>query len=71
MVALESVLAPIPGLVYGRHWERYTCIRMISAPASASAIAAAWPIPRVPPVIKAVCPSRENIAAVAAAIFCD
>jgi hypothetical protein len=34
---------------------------MISAPHSASASAAAWPIPLVPPVITAVCPSRENI----------
>lgn len=44
-------------------WERedYTCIKMTSAPHSARAIAAACPIPLVPPVIKAVCPSRENI----------
>ena len=33
---------------------------MISAPASARAIAAAWPIPLVPPVTRAVCPSNEN-----------
>jgi hypothetical protein len=32
----------------------------MSAPASARAIAIAWPIPRVPPVTSAVCPSREN-----------
>lgn len=42
---------------------------MMSAPASANAIAAAWPIPLVPPVTNAVCPSRENIFAVAVAIF--
>jgi len=48
----------------------YTCIKMISAPHSASASAAAWPIPLVPPVITAVCPSRENIEkAEDAAIF--
>lgn len=35
---------------------------MTSAPHSASPIAAAWPIPLVPPVTKAVCPSSENIA---------
>lgn len=37
-----------------------TCTRRMSAPASASAIAIACPIPRVPPVTRAVCPSREN-----------
>lgn len=31
------------------------------APASARASVIALPIPRVPPVTKAVCPSRENI----------
>jgi len=40
---------------------KYTCIKIISAPHSANAIAASCPIPLVPPVIKAVCPSRENI----------
>ena len=40
----------------GRTWTR-----RISAPASASAIATAWPIPRVAPVMRAVWPSRENI----------
>ena len=33
---------------------------MMSAPASAKPIATAWPIPRVPPVIRAVWPSREK-----------
>lgn len=33
----------------------------MSAPHSANAIAAAWPIPLVPPVTTAVWPSRENI----------
>ena len=48
----------------------FTCIRTISAPASARAMAAAWPIPLVPPVTRAVCPSRENIWAVADAMLC-
>ena len=39
----------------------FTWTRRISAPASAKASAMACPIPRVPPVIRAVCPSRENI----------
>ena len=39
----------------------FTWTRRISAPASARASAIARPIPRVPPVIKAVCPSSENI----------
>ena len=43
---------------------KYTCIKIISAPASARAIAAACPIPLVAPVTKAVCPSKENILAV-------
>lgn len=34
----------------------------MSAPASASAYAMAWPIPRVPPVTMAVLPSREKRA---------
>ena len=38
-----------------------TCIRMISAPASARAMAMAAPMPRVPPVTTAVLPSKENI----------
>ena len=42
----------------------YTCIKIISAPASARAMAAACPMPLVPPVTKAVCPSKENIFAV-------
>jgi hypothetical protein len=33
---------------------------MMSAPASANAIAIAWPIPRVPPVTTAVLPASEN-----------
>lgn len=37
-----------------------TCARMISAPASARATAIAWPIPRVPPVTRAIWPLREN-----------
>lgn len=37
-----------------------TCTRSTSAPASANAIAIAWPIPRVPPVTRAVFPSREK-----------
>lgn len=36
----------------------------MSAPHSARATAAAWPIPRVPPVIKAVSPVRLNIESV-------
>ena len=39
----------------------FTWTRRISAPASAKASAIARPIPRVPPVIKAVCPLSENI----------
>ena len=39
---------------------RSTWTRRMFAPASASAIAIAWPMPRVPPVTRAVCPSREN-----------
>lgn len=50
---------------------KYTCIKSMSAPASARAIAAAWPIPLVPPVTRAVCPSKENNLAVAVfAMFC-
>ncbi len=41
--------------------DLFTCTRRISAPASAKASAMACPIPRVPPVTMAVCPSRENI----------
>lgn len=48
------------------HWlHRRTCINIISAPASASAMAAACPIPLVPPVTRAVWPSREKSLAVA------
>lgn len=36
----------------------------MSAPASARAIATAWPMPLVPPVMRAVCPSREKRALV-------
>ena len=54
---------------YGR--ARYTCIRIISAPASANAIAAACPIPLVPPVTRAVWPSNENILAVAVAMVAN
>ena len=39
----------------------HTCIRIISAPNSANAVALAWPMPLVPPVTTAVWPSRENI----------
>ena len=39
----------------------FTWTRRISAPASARASAMACPIPRVPPVIRAVCPLSENI----------
>jgi hypothetical protein len=35
-------------------------MRMMSAPASARPMATAWPMPLVPPVIKAVWPSNEN-----------
>lgn len=46
---------------------KYICtwIKMISAPHSASATAAACPIPLVPPVTSAVWPSRENMFRVA------
>lgn len=37
------------------------CINMMSAPASARAVAIAAPIPLVPPVTTAVLPSSENI----------
>lgn len=37
-----------------------TCTRSKSAPASARAMAMAWPMPRVPPVRRAVWPSREK-----------
>jgi hypothetical protein len=40
--------------------EKGTWTRRISAPASASAMAIAWPIPRVPPVTRAVWPDREK-----------
>jgi len=33
----------------------------MSAPASARAMATACPMPRVPPVMTAVCPSSENM----------
>lgn len=56
-----------------QRWERArltrsTCTRMRSAPASARAMAMAWPMPRVPPVRRAVCPSREKSALVAIAV---
>ena len=41
--------------------RQFTWTRRISAPASARARVIACPIPRVPPVTKAVCPSSENI----------
>lgn len=37
-----------------------TCTRRTSAPDSANASVMDWPMPRVPPVTNAVCPSREN-----------
>ena len=37
-----------------------TCTRRMSAPASARAMAIAWPIPRVPPVTRTVWPEREK-----------
>jgi hypothetical protein len=43
----------------------FTWIKRMSAPASARAIATAWPMPLVPPVMRAVCPSREKRALVA------
>jgi hypothetical protein len=39
-------------------------MRIISAPASASAIATDCPMPLVPPVTSAVCPCRENMSIV-------
>jgi hypothetical protein len=42
------------------HVEGFTCTRRMSAPASASARDMACPIPRVPPVTRAVWPSREK-----------
>lgn len=39
-----------------------TWTRRMSAPASARARATACPIPLVPPVIRAVWPSRENMS---------
>lgn len=44
---------------------RRTWTRIRSAPASARAMATAWPMPRVPPVTTAVWPSRENRLGVA------
>jgi hypothetical protein len=40
--------------------ELITWIKTTSAPASASAIAMAWPMPRVPPVTTALRPSSEK-----------
>lgn len=41
-----------------------TWIKIMSAPASASPMATAWPMPRVAPVMRAVEPSRENMEAI-------
>ena len=46
----------------------------MSAPASARAMAMAWPMPRVPPVTTAVCPvsekSEETVAAILIVVLC-
>lgn len=44
-------------------------MRMMSAPASARAMATDAPMPRVAPVMRAVCPSREKRACVAAIVM--
>lgn len=46
-----------------------TWTRIISAPASARAIAIAAPMPRVPPVMRAVLPWREKREGIESAIF--
>ena len=52
-------------------WEKAVCtwMRMISAPASAIAIAIACPIPRVPPVTTAVFPESEKSFMVASMVL--
>ena len=45
-----------------------TCTNTMSAPASARAKAIAWPMPRVPPVTRAVLPVKENKDVTVAAI---
>lgn len=50
-------------------WGKHSWMRTISAPASASAMAIWTPIPLVPPVTRAVLPSRENILGNVKAIF--
>lgn len=49
--------------------EMTTWTRIISAPASARAIAIAAPMPRVPPVMRAVLPWREKREGIESAIF--
>lgn len=46
-----------------------TWTRIMSAPASARAIAIAAPMPRVPPVTRAVLPWREKREGIVSAIF--
>ena len=46
----------------------HTCTRMMSAPASANAIAIAAPMPLVPPVTRATRPSREKMRGIDRAI---
>lgn len=48
----------------------FTWTKMMSAPASARAIATAWPMPLVAPVMRAVCPSSEKRALVADDMIC-
>jgi len=61
-VPLEEVVSVAVSCSGGGKGKRNTWTSRMSAPASASAIAMACPIPRVPPVTRAVCPWRENIA---------
>lgn len=70
-VALFSFVVSVSMFVCVRAWTGRcegggrTWTRIRSAPASARAMATAWPMPRVPPVTTAVWPSRENRLGVA------
>ena len=60
-VSLLGVVGEYRGRLKGREIKGYTWTkRMWWAPASARAMAMAWPMPRVPPVTTAVWPWREK-----------
>lgn len=66
-VALEEVVSGLRGCGRG---EGLTWTRRMSAPASARARAIDWPMPRVPPVTRAVWPSSEKSCCTDAMLMC-